>query len=572
MASEHPGPDDGPGADPFEAELVAYLDGELDPPSAHKVEARLAKDPAARARAAELKKSFDLLDYLPRPEPSPTFTTRTLDKLPAVKSGPLSPAPVPATHGGQKSVPTPVPTVSTSMPVPLETVETPGAPHRPRSLVWVAGVGAAVVCFAAVGYFASAGARPYLFPREKESDETKLAVDARVVEHLPLYAVADDLPFVVDLAKTEHFGDDPAVVYDSTLKVPHADVSDRPTGKDFEALARAFRALPPARQAEIVRLDQELYAKESKERDRLFRALEAYAVWLERLPESERRGVLAAATPGLRLGVIRDIRERQWLDALPPALRGKPELVQLWREDEATRRDRLAFVRQHAEAFAANKSPWPFDTELGRKEVLEFARAVFKPDDNRRCRLVPEELAEYRRTLQIAQREDAWAWFGLTVYELARQHPYLPEPENPKQMLTEPNDLPEAYARVVGKKGGAGWRIKPGVFGKWPDFVLEVHELPQARLVPATAPQLGPARLDDFKEPVRAFVTKVLYPKLGAEERRKLDLVEGKWPEYPQRLVEYARKHDLSVPGVTLPGSPKKWDATYGIRFTARPN
>ncbi|MBN9121266.1 MAG: hypothetical protein J0I06_19295 [Planctomycetes bacterium] len=98
MASEHTDPD-GPAPDAFEAELVAYLDGELDPAAARRVEARLAKDPAARARAAELKRSFDLLDYLPRPEPSPTFTTRTLDKLPAVKpsaarptgSGPANP-------------------------------------------------------------------------------------------------------------------------------------------------------------------------------------------------------------------------------------------------------------------------------------------------------------------------------------------------------------------------------------------------------------------------------------------------------------------------------------------------
>src|SRR5262245_6915589 len=173
MASEHTLPDDGPVPDPFEAELVAYLDGELDPPAARKVEARLAQDPAARARAAELKKSFDLLDYLPRPEPSPTFTTRTLDKLPALPSGsgPTAPAPPPqpaaARPTGRNSGPAPVATVSTSMPVPLEGDEPPARPGRPRPLVWAAGVWAAVVCFAVVGYFASAAARPYLFPREK---------------------------------------------------------------------------------------------------------------------------------------------------------------------------------------------------------------------------------------------------------------------------------------------------------------------------------------------------------------------------------------------------------------------
>ena len=66
---------------------MAASDGELDPPAAQKVEARLAADPAFRTRADALKKTFALLDYLPRPEPSPTFTTRTLDRLPAVQSG-----------------------------------------------------------------------------------------------------------------------------------------------------------------------------------------------------------------------------------------------------------------------------------------------------------------------------------------------------------------------------------------------------------------------------------------------------------------------------------------------------
>src|SRR5262245_51964587 len=108
-----PLPDEnGPPVDPFEAELVAYLDGELDPASAHKVEVRLAADPAARARAAALKKTFDLLDYLPKSDPSPNFTTKTLDKLPAVKSVAVTPPPANAPVA---------PTVSTSVPVALAT-------------------------------------------------------------------------------------------------------------------------------------------------------------------------------------------------------------------------------------------------------------------------------------------------------------------------------------------------------------------------------------------------------------------------------------------------------------------
>ena len=579
MASENTEIEDGPAPDPFEAELVAYLDGELDAPAARKVEARLATDPEARARAAALKKSFDLLDYLPKPEPSANFTTRTLELLPPVKSPASRTAGTTSVRAvGSKFGPTA--NVSTSMPVVLFDDEAPATGRRSRPLLRAAGITAAIVVFAVLGYFATAAARPFFFPARDEG--TKHDPDARVIENLPLFAVADDIAFVQDLAKPELFGDEQAVVYDVSLKIPHGDTADKPTGKQFEALAKSFRALPPTRQAEIVKLDQELYAKEPRERDRLFRALEAFAVWLDRLPDADRRGVLGAATPHLRREVVRDLREQQWLDALPTALRKKvdtltsanekAELIKQWKDDEAVRRDRLAFVRQHAEAFAANKSPWPFDTEAGRKEVMEFAQSVFRVDDTKRGRLSPDQLAEYRRTLELARRDGTWAWYGLTVYELSRLHPYLPEPAEAKQMITEPNDLPELYARATTKKGGAS-RLKPNTFGKWPEFPLEVlKEVPLGKFGPPNFPQLGPARLSEFKEPVRTFATKELFPKLTSEERGALRFFEGKWPEYPRELVRYATKYDLSVPGVTLPGSPKKWDATYGAPAIARPS
>jgi anti-sigma factor RsiW len=67
------------------ANLVAYLDGELDEESAHVLEARLNREPELRAVAEDLRKTWELLDYLPRPEPSPSFTHRTLERV-AVKS------------------------------------------------------------------------------------------------------------------------------------------------------------------------------------------------------------------------------------------------------------------------------------------------------------------------------------------------------------------------------------------------------------------------------------------------------------------------------------------------------
>ena len=62
-------------------DLVAYLDGELDAKEAREVEAKLNLNPQARKEAEALKKTWEFLDYLPRPQPSPEFTQRTLEKL-----------------------------------------------------------------------------------------------------------------------------------------------------------------------------------------------------------------------------------------------------------------------------------------------------------------------------------------------------------------------------------------------------------------------------------------------------------------------------------------------------------
>jgi hypothetical protein len=70
-----------------QADLVAYLDGELKGDAAERLEARISRDAAVRAEADSLKKAWDLLDFLPRPEPSANFTNRTLSRLGPVRTG-----------------------------------------------------------------------------------------------------------------------------------------------------------------------------------------------------------------------------------------------------------------------------------------------------------------------------------------------------------------------------------------------------------------------------------------------------------------------------------------------------
>jgi len=158
------------------SELIAYLDGELDPKLARRVEVKLNTDPRVRAEADALKRTWALLDYLPRPDPSPNFTHRTVDRL--------------STMG-------------------------PGSPlhmRRPAWRRWALGIGwaAALLLVGVAGY---AGA-PWVAAAyrgqagDPASEAEQLARDLRTIEQLRLLQNANDFQFANELDRPELFGDD----------------------------------------------------------------------------------------------------------------------------------------------------------------------------------------------------------------------------------------------------------------------------------------------------------------------------------------------------------------------------
>jgi len=578
-----------PPADPFDAELVAYLDGELEPAAARKVESRLANDPEARARANAYKKTFDLLDYLPKPEPSPTFTTRTLDRLPAMKSNPVQPATQQPSPSSQSQIAN-SPTVATSSVVPLATATSSIAyppPATNRWGLWAAGLLLAVSACVAVGYFASGAVHPYLVAAKSQREtpppiEELPSSDHHLVEKLPLYAAVDDVEFVRELAQPEFFGEEPAVAIDLATKPPAVE-PDKPSGAAFAKLVSAFKALSPVRQQAIRDLDKQLQALDAPTREQRFRVLEVYAVWLDKLPEPDRKQVLTPESSRRRLDEIRNIRNQQWLDGLPPAQRTKlkalpasqqADLIRQWKDDEIARRDDWAFQRTHAEDIVANKIPWPFETPARQKEIIEFMRVTFRPDDDKRCRFEESERQRYNMALTLATEQGGWmAWysFGRTVYGMMRKYEkyVLPEPATGEPVTTYGQLGPKAEKWF--DKGRGRTSTLPLV-GKWPDFALAVHAYTTTEkgekimLAP-----LGPARPSEFKEPLRNFVTHQLTPSLSVLDRKTLEGYEAKWPDYPREVVRLAKQQDLVAPGVMLPGSPKRWESLYGFGPRIKP-
>ena len=76
-----PGPDQQRLTPAERANLVAYLDGELDDPESRVIATKLTQSVTARREIEMLQKTWEMLDHLPRPRASEAFTQRTLTEV-----------------------------------------------------------------------------------------------------------------------------------------------------------------------------------------------------------------------------------------------------------------------------------------------------------------------------------------------------------------------------------------------------------------------------------------------------------------------------------------------------------
>jgi anti-sigma factor RsiW len=63
------------------ANLVAYLDGELNDAESQAIATKLTKSATARREIEALERTWELLEFLPRPKASEEFTARTLSEV-----------------------------------------------------------------------------------------------------------------------------------------------------------------------------------------------------------------------------------------------------------------------------------------------------------------------------------------------------------------------------------------------------------------------------------------------------------------------------------------------------------
>jgi hypothetical protein len=159
---------------------------------------------------------------------------------------------------------------------------------------------------------------------------------------------------------------------------------------------------------------------------------------------------------------------------------------------------------------------------------------------------------------QLKKAEGQWPLYEHTLRNLAGRHEVLP-PVQGKPEYTRYDELPREWQQAFPfetLRRHKVWQTLKAKEKKWPDFALWLTEelVRKQRLGPkGPLPPLGACKPRDFSEEVQKFLDQDLRPRLSAEEKKRLDDDEGKWPEYPRTLAALARRHHLAVPGLMLP-------------------
>jgi anti-sigma factor RsiW len=171
-------PKDIPADEPDRTELVAYLDGELEPGAARRVEEKLSRDAGLRSLAEELRRTWQFLDYLPQSKPSPAFASQTVERISALR------------------------------PVTARQVVV----ARKQPWAWIGGWAAAMLVAGSLGYLGmtrlaqrKVSSPP---PVESEGRDEQMVRDLRILENRPLYERIPDLAFLRELDSPDLFGDE----------------------------------------------------------------------------------------------------------------------------------------------------------------------------------------------------------------------------------------------------------------------------------------------------------------------------------------------------------------------------
>jgi len=323
---------------------------------------------------------------------------------------------------------------------------------------------------------------------------------------------------------------------------------------------RSFQALPKEKQKTLKDLDDAIYQliksydsyqtlgkekqiavkktagkSDSQEAGRLIEVFQKFGEWYEGLDETEKDSLAKASHPDGRIAEIKKILTSQWISRLP-----KGDSDALLKLDEPMRAIQIVKMKKEEQVRVAQSFDKKKKGGLYLEETQKFITQI-------KQQFSSEQLEK------VAKLEGKKGPFVKMILDFAEDNPPLPLNKMGVKYLS-PKDLPPEVSAQLKS-------LKPGVYKsleltkiekKWPAFARGVTEIIR-RSDPAFNYEFGACKFNDLPEDIRTVVENELFQMLQDDEKAKLQLVEGKWPDYPLMLRDLARVHLVTIPGISIP-------------------
>ncbi len=336
---------------------------------------------------------------------------------------------------------------------------------------------------------------------------------------------------------------------------------------------QAFNAMSESRKNAVIKLDQELEKTTGKTKERLWNALSRYADWLEELRKSDLLAyekIKYAPDAEARLALIKDQREREWMETQP-----KKHLDE-W--DKLKGEARVEYLRKRREAERVKQNQWViakrFWVELERKDpkdpmpcrLSDFKEKGKKKDEeiNRVKDYFNDYIFPYITDAQKKQLDDAegrWPDFPQTLAKIARQRPAALPPKGEK-LPTKLSELPKPIQTRVQQKAGKKKLLDElKAFEGRPEEFVFASKVVEVGTKKGSVPfeyEFWACNFSSLQKPMQGFMTE-LTRKLNEDEKTRLRKSENDWPEYPKTIQKLAEKYNLQPPWHYLPDPDNRW-------------
>jgi len=327
--------------------------------------------------------------------------------------------------------------------------------------------------------------------------------------------------------------------------------------KNYES----FQALPKEKQKTLKDLDDAIYQliksydsyqtlgkekqialkkttgkSDSQEAGRLLEVFQKFGEWYEALDETEKDSLAKASHPDGRIAEIKKILTSQWISRLPQG-----DSVALLKLDEPMRAIQIAKMKKEEQIRVAQSFDKKKKGGLYLEETQKFITQI-------KQQLSSEQLEK------VGKVEGKKAAFVKMILDFADDNPPLPLNKMGIKFLS-PKDLPpEVSAQLKSlKQLGVYKQVEiTKIEKRWPAFARGVTEIIR-KSDPSFNYEFGACKFNDLPEDIRTVVENELIQMLQDDEKAKLQLVEGKWPDYPLMLRDLARIHLVTIPGISIP-------------------